>query len=312
MTALVVALASLPCVYWTHGVETKAQLDAASITRICVPAEQAERWRAAGVEATPVTAAALAARNVLPAPGIAARAGLASPTRAPWIVANGWQFQRDPAGKYAYQVPVGKAALAAAEAFAYGADALLQIDPADLGAAGAMLTFLAGLPPATPQPIADLAVVDDGSAAAGEVMNLLARRNLLFERVTAPSSRYRINVALGSRDYPTGDAADPSAFALKIRRALTDDERTLRVYGSETVIARLTGDAQRVRLHLLNYAGRDIQGLRIRLRGAYREATARVDGAGTVALQDYVAAADATEFSVPTLSTYAVIDLDRR
>ncbi|NUR55450.1 MAG: hypothetical protein HOQ29_13470, partial [Acidobacteria bacterium] len=48
------------------------------------------------------------------------------------------------------------------------------------------------------------------------------------------------------------------------------------------------------------------------LRGAYREATARVDGAGPVALQDYVAAADATEFSVPTLSTYAVIDLDRR
>ena len=312
MTALVVALVSLPCVYWTQGVETKAQLDAASITRICVPAEQVESWHAAGVEVTPLTTAEVAARDVLPPPGIVARAGLASPTRAPWIVANGWRFQRDPGAKYAYEVPPGKAALAAAEAFAYGADALLQIDPADLGAAGAMLTFLAGLPPVTLQPIADLAVVDDGSAAVGEVMNLLARRNLLFERVTAPSPRYRINVAIGSRDYPARDAADPSAFALKVRRELTDEQRSLRVYGSETVIARLTGDGQRVRLHLLNYAGRDIQGLRIRLRGVYREGTAHVDGAGTITLQDYVASADATEFSVPKISTYAVIDLDRR
>ena len=38
------------------------------------------------------------------------------------------------------------------------------------------------------------------------------------------------------------EAADPSAFALKIRRQLTDERRTLRVYGSEVVICRLTGE----------------------------------------------------------------------
>ena len=46
-----------------------------------------------------------------------------------------------------------------------------------------MLTFLEGLPAVDLPPVADLAVVDDGSAITGEVMNLLARRNLLFQVV---------------------------------------------------------------------------------------------------------------------------------
>ena len=78
-------------------------------------------------------------------------------------------------------VPAGKAALAAAEAFAYGADAVLKIDPADLASVGAMLTFLDSAAAADLPPVADFAVVDDGSAVTGEVMNLLARRNLLFQ-----------------------------------------------------------------------------------------------------------------------------------
>jgi hypothetical protein len=104
--------------------------------------------------------------------------------------------------------------------------------------------------------------------------------------------------------------ADPSTFALKIRRQLTDEQRTLRVYGSEVVICRLTGDGGRIRLHLLNYGGREIEGLRIRLRGAYRNGDAQVAGAGRLPLQDYVIAGGATEFSIPRLLTYAVIDLD--
>src|SRR5207244_4793074 len=102
----------------------------------------------------------------------------------------------------------------------------------------------------------------------------LARRNLLFQVVQAPSVRFRLNIAIGSAAYPRAEASDPSAFALKIRRQLTDEERSLRVYGSEVVIGRLTGNAQRVRLHLINDGGREIEGLRIRLRGAYREGEA--------------------------------------
>jgi hypothetical protein len=216
---------------------------------------------------------------------------------------------RNPAAKYAYTLPAGTAALAAAEAFAYGADAVLKIDPADLKSAGEMLAFLEGLPAADLPAVADFGVVDDGSPVTGEVINLLARRNLLFQVVKAPSPRFRINIAVGSAEYPRGDAGDPSAFALTIRRQLTDEQRSVRVYGSEVVICRLTGDAGRARIHLLNYGGREIEGLRIRLRGAYRGGEAHVPGAGRVALQDLVVAEGATEFSVPRLATYAVIDL---
>jgi hypothetical protein len=256
------------------------------------------------------TEADLAGREALPAPGTAPRAGLASPTRAPWIVANGWRFMRRPQTKYVYDVPAGKAALAAAEAFAYGADAAIKIDPADTRVLGETLKLLETLPSLDLPPVADLAIVDDGSPITGEVMNLLARRNLLFDVVQAPSPRFRINIRIGTPEYPREEASDPSAFALKIRRQLTDDQRALRIYGSEVVICRLTADAGRARLHLINYGARDIEGLRIRLRGAYGNGEAHVAGAGRLALQDQVVAQGATEFSLPRLTTYAVIDLE--
>jgi len=296
LTALLLLQLALPCVYSTQGVEGRATLEAAGVTRVCSDAD-------------------LASRERLETPGIVARADLASPTRSPWIVANGWRFMRQPKEKYVYDVPAAKAALAAAEAFAYGADAVVRIQNledlrGDLRGLGAMLTFLGQLPRADLTPIADLAVVDDGSAVTGEVMNLLARRNLLFEIVRSPSPRYRINIAVGSPAYPREGAADPSAFALKIRRQLTDEQRTLRVYGSEVVLCHFTGAAGRIRLHLLNYGGRDVEGLRVRLRGAYRGQDAQVAGTGRVMLEDLIVADGATEFSLPRLTTYAVVDLE--
>jgi hypothetical protein len=310
MTPLAVAaLAALPCVYWTQGVDSRATLDSAGVRRICVAPEQADAWRAMGFTVTAVSDDDLASRERLAVPGTAPRAGVASPTRSPWVVANGWRLVRQPDKRYVYEVPAGKGAIAAAEAFAYGADAVLKVDAADLPAVGAMLTFLDGLPASDLPAIADIAVVDDGSAITGEVMNLLARRNLLFQVVKAPSSGLPITIAVGSPDYPAAEAADPSAFAQKIRRQLTDERRSLRVFGSEVVICRVTGTAAQARLHLLNYGGREIEGLRIRLRGAYATGDAHVAGAGRVPLADHVVADGATEFSVPRLATYAVIDL---
>jgi hypothetical protein len=309
MTPLLAVLLSLPCVYWTQGVDTRAALQAAGIKRICVAPDRADDWRAAGFSVTPVSESELAARTALPTPGIIARAGVASPTRSPWIVASGWRFMQSPAGKYAYTVAAGKGALVLAEAAAYGADAIITIDRADVEPAGAMLSFLETLPALDLPPIADFAVVDDGSAVTAEVMNLLARRNLLFAVARAPSSRFPINVKIGDAAYPAGEAADPSQFALKIRRQLTDEQRSLRVYGSEVVICRLTGDKTRLRLHLINYGGRDIEGLRIRVRGTFRDGEAYVAGAGRVALADQVASEGATEFSIARLGTYAVVDL---
>ena len=307
--AVLILLASAPCVYWTQGIDSRPALDSAAIKRICVPPDQAEPWRRAGFTVSPVTDAEMAAREALPTPGVTARAGLASPTRSPWVVANGWRFTKAPGAKFVYTVPAGKGALAAAEASAYGADAVLKVDAADLGAVGTMLTFLDGLPAVDLPPVADLGVVDDGSPITAEVMNLLARRNLLFQVLPAPSTRFRINIVMGSAAYPREEAGDPSAFAAKIRGQLTDEQRSLRVYGSEVVICRLTGDAKQMRLHLLNYGGRDIEGLRIRVRGAFRGGEAYVAGSGRQPLQDQIVADGATEFSLPRLATYAVVDL---
>jgi hypothetical protein len=310
MTSALVVLLSLPCVYWTQGMDSRASLEAAGVRRLCVAPEQVETWRAAGFAASPLTAQELASRDALPTPGTTARAGQASPTRSPWIVASGWRFTRSPGRKYTYDLPAGKAALAAAEAFAYGADAVLKANPEDLKNTGAMLAFLEELPSLDLPPVADLAVVDDGSAITGEVMNLLVRRNLLFQVVQKPWPRFRINIVMGSPAYPLEEAADPSAFAQKIRLQLTDEQRSLRIYGSEVVICRLTGNAERIRLHLINYGGREIEGLRVRVRGVYRDGVARVSGAGRVPLQDFAVADGATEFSLPKLATYAVIDLE--
>jgi len=310
MTPLIVVLLSLPCVYWTQGIDTRARLGEAGVTQICVPPETVDGWRAAGLQVTPVSEAELASREKLAAPGIAPRPGQASATRAPWVDANGWKFARKPAGKYMYEVPAGKAALAAAETFAYGADAIMKIDPADLGKTGEMLTFIHGLPAVDLPPVADFAVVDDGSPVTGEVMNLLTRRNLLFKVVPSPDAKFPINIAMGTAAYPLAEAADPNAFALKIRRQITDERRSVRIYGSEVVICRLTSDAGRTRLHLLNYGGREIQSLRVHVRGAYRPGDAQVAGAGRVPLEDFAVADGATEFSIPRLLTYAVIDLD--
>jgi hypothetical protein len=310
MTPVVLVLiAAVPCIYWTQGIESRAALESAGIKRLCVPSDQVDIWRKAGFNVTAASDADFAAREALPVPGTTARPGVASPTRAPWIVASGWRFMRTPTGKYSYAVPTGKAALALAEAAAYGADAVVKIDPADVAPAGAMSTFVDSLPPLDLPPVADFGVVDDGSPVTAEVMNLLARRNLLFETEHTPSTRYRINVAIGSTAYPVQDATDPSGFAQKVRAQLTDEQRSLRIYGSEVVIARLTSDGKRARLHLLNYGGREIDGLRVRVRGPYRGGDAYIAGTGKATLQDQVVADGAIEFSLPKIGVYAVVDL---
>jgi hypothetical protein len=311
MTSLLLAL-SLPCLVWSAGIETAPALKEAGVVRVCVPPETADPWRAAGFDVTPLSQADLAAREAMPVPGITSQNGVASPTRSPFITANGWRFRRARGSKtaYAYDVPAGRGSMAIAEAFAYGADAAVKIDPADAKDAGTLLTFLATVPPADMPDSADIGVVDDGSPEAGEVMNLLSRRNLLYDNIKQPTARhYGVVVKLGTPEFPRADAANPSTFALKVRHKLTDDARSLRVYGSEAVIARLTGEKDRLRLHLVNYGGRIIEGLRIRVNGNFREDAAYVAGTGKVSLADITHAGGATEFSVPSMGVYAVIDL---
>ena len=307
---LLLWLAALPCLYWTQGADSAPSLKTAGIERLCVPPEGADEWRKAGFSPVAVSEADLAVRDPLLVPGIKPRTDRASATRSPWVDANGWRFVRHPEGQYVYEdLPAGRAAQAAAEAYAYGADAVLKIDPADLESLGRMMTFLSQLPANELPDVADLAVVDDGSGPLGEVLNLLVRRNLFFRIVKAPDPSFRVNVRLGTKEYPMKEAGEPSALALKIRRQLTDEARALRLFGNEAVIARLTGDGTRLRLHLLNYGGRDIEGLRLRIRGERPEGEMHVPGGGRVALPERTVVDGGTEYTLPRLGPYGVVDV---
>lgn len=302
----------LPLIYWAQGIETAPALKQAGIEQIAVPPDRLEDWRKAGFEAVAVSLPQLEEREKLFEPRVVGRADVASATRRPWIANNGWRFVRNPSGRFIYDLSekgAGKAVLAAAEAFAYQADTVLKIDPADLAAVGKALAFLRDLPSASLPPVADIGLIDDGSAATGEVMNLLVRRNLLFNLVSAPTPQFRVNIKLGSKEYPKTDAADPSEFAQKVRRQLGDENRSLRIYGTEVVIARLTGDRQRVRLHLLNYSGREVDSPRVRLRGQYQRGELRILGIEKSSFEDFVIADGATEFTLPKLGVYAWIEL---
>lgn len=300
----------LPLVYWGQGIETTAVLKQAGIEQIAVP-DQLETWRKAGFNVIAVSQQELEQREKLFVPRTAGRADVASATRRPWIDSNGWRFVRKPAGKFYYDLTekgAGRAALAAAEAFAYQADAILKIDPADLAATGKMLAFLRTLPSASFAPVADIGLIDDGSPATGEVMNLLTRRNLLFRLVPAASPQFRVNIKLGSKEYPMTEASDPSAFAQKVRQQLGDENRSLRIYGTEVVISRLTSDGARAQLHLLNYSGRQVDSLRVRLRGKYGKGELKAFGV-EAKVEDFVVAEGATEFTIPKMGVYAMIEL---
>jgi hypothetical protein len=247
-------------------------------------------------------------------PGVQYRPNEASATSSPWIDANGWQILRAPGRTFAYSVKGQTAALAAAEAFAYGADAFISADAPGADAFGRMLEFLKTVPAADLAPVADFGVVDDGSDEAGELLNLLTRMNLLYRIEKNPDRSFHLNVRLGTKEYPREEAQDPSDTAHKIRSQIGDDKRSLRVYGSEVVIARLVGGPRRARLFLLNYAGRPVLGLRVRVRGAYSKGELRASGVADAHLQDWTPAdrtegGPAAEFTVPELRAFAVIDL---
>lgn len=243
----------------------------------------------------------LAGYEKVPTPGVEMRENIASATRSPWVNSNVWRFARLKGRPVFYAAQKGQAILSMAEAFAWDVEARVRPDPADLDKVSAMLAFLkhAGAGPSTV--LANIGFMDDGSAQAGEAMNLLARRNLLFRVVAAPDPNLDLNIR------PTADS-NASEFAAMVRAKLTDEKRLLRVYGSDVVLGRLTGDASKARLHLVNYGGRKIEGLRVRVRGHYKTAGLRTAGSSEAA-GDIVVSGGAIELSIPSMETYAVVDL---
>ena len=241
-------------------------------------------------------------RIKLVTPGTDRRVMVASATTAPWVNGNGWRIRRTPGGEFFYELPAGAAPLAAAEAFAYGAKAAaLKIDPADVDPLGKMLEFLQSIPARDLPDVADFGFIDDGSDNAGELLNLLTRRNLLYKIERAPDPSLRLNVK--------PDEDNPYLFAAKVRERLTDEGRSLRIYGSEVVLCRMQANAHQARIHLLNYNLRNKpDGARLRIKGVWPRS--KLYGSSEP-LKDYVAADGFTEFSLPPFATYVVVDLDR-
>jgi hypothetical protein len=100
----------------------------------------------------------------------------------------------------------------------------------------------------------------------------------------------------------------------RIRANLTDERRALRIYGTSVVVARLTQAPDHLRLQLLNYGsarGTRVGAFRVRLLDRYSKAQLHsFDRPGDKQL-DYDLESSATEFTVPGLKAYAVIDLFR-
>jgi len=247
-------------------------------------------------------------------PKVLYRANEASATRAPWLQANGWRILRSPGRTFVYRVKGPSAALAAAEAFAFGARALISTDAPGEAAFAPMLEFLKALPAAEAAPVADFGVIDDKTDVSAELLNLLTRSNLLYKIERMPDPALKINVRLGTPDYPLEEAKNPGMMSHKIRAQLGDDNRSLRIYGSETVVARLLTGSAGARVMLLNYSGRPVLGLRVRVKGVYSKGELRAFGLdvskGAAKPTDWTSDATGTEFTVPELRSFAVIDLN--
>jgi hypothetical protein len=257
----------------------------------------------------------------VPNPGIRFQANESQATTAPWIDSNAWRFHRGIRKANYTKLPPGSAPLAAAEAFAFHVDAILNPDQADVPELAKFLRFVKNNERPPLPAMANIGIVDDHSPAMEEVLNMLTRRNLLYRVVAAPEKRLDITVQLGAKDFPKDSALDPSDFAARVRAKLGDDRRLVRLYGASTIIAHLTGDGTHARLYLLNYGGRGgrgqgggggVQSLRIRVLGRYRPSSFAAYGATPDAkLTDIENPGNnTTEFSLPAFSICAAIDLD--
>lgn len=307
---MLLALAVLPGLLWDQSPSTAKDLVAAGVVKIEVPAARFKAWR--HVTQPQVESVDVRDAVKVPPPSVQYRMNIASATNSPWLVQNGWRFLRNPKGRFLYEVQGPRAALAAAEAFCYGAAALVHPDRDGLKPLAEMLEFLRSLGDSGP-PVADFGFVDDGSPTAGEVMNLMVRENLLFRPLAKPDPSLSLTVQLGTKDFPVEDAKNPGMMAHEVRAKLTDDKRSIRIYGSQVVVARLTTLPNGVRVHLLNYAGaeRKVDGLRVRVLGSYPNHRAAAAGIPNIELLDCTTDATGTEFTLPELKTYAVVDLTR-
>jgi hypothetical protein len=307
---LLLFAAALPALFWDGAPATAPALREAGIQQIYVAPAAAAEWHIDGISAQPADLQSVA--RLLP-PKVDYRADQASASRSPWVNLNAFRFLRQPEGRFYYETTGAQSALAAAEAFMFGSPALIKTDAAGLKPLAEMLGFLKTVDAVAQRVVADIGFIDDGTPVAGEVLNLLVRDNLLVKLIPAADRALKLNVKLGTKEFPAEDAKNPGAMAHIIRASLTDEKRSLRLYGSAVVVGRITGQGNAARLELINYdtAARKVNGLRVRVLGRYSKYKLAAVASPGLELLDFQPLADATEFTLPELKSFAVIDLSR-
>lgn len=238
----------------------------------------------------------------VPAPGVRYRMNMATATTAPWIDSNLWRYRRKPDEKYLCDVK-GKpaAALAMVEGFVAGVNLALDTTPEQKADYDRMGAFLQALPAGPKQAWTNFTISDDGTFQAGEVMNLLSRRNLLYKIVPAAKADFKLE-----------KPANPYEYVLDLRDKFGDDKRAFRLFGSELTVAEVAREGRKVRIHLLNYGSRPVDTLRLRVRGGYTEASAKahIYGSDNARLTEWQRDGAFTEFTLTALPLYGVIDLE--
>lgn len=300
---LALMLTSLPGLLWSQRPASEPVLVKAGITEIAVAAADAGAWSKSSVKAAPVDAARLVK---LDEPGVDYKLGQAGATAAPWINSNLWRMLREAESAFVME-PARKALpVAMAEAEAAGVQVYFRVRAEDLDVFAAMLAFLKSVDEPGLAGRANFAVVDNGSNEAGEVMNLLARRNLQFQPVKRRQAGYDLTIELGKAPFTSEDPYEVAGLA---RSKLGDARRLVRLYGSETTLVRLTGDAKHTRVHLLHYGGEKVEGIRVRVQGQFSRGVLAAPGRTPAALEERTDDGAGVEFTIPLLETYAVADL---
>jgi len=309
----VLLAAAIPGVFWAGDPAAATELRSAGVERIYAPPGQNEAWQKQGIRVLPETE--LKGFTAVPPPKTQMRADVAAATSIPWVDANGWRYNRGLQRAFYSSLPRGSAALAAAEAHAYGVDAVVAPDAADLPAFRAMVAFLAKAGGQRLPVMANIGVMDDGSPTLGEVLNLLGRRNLLY-RVLKESEKENAKgldlvVRVGSKEFPAEAAQNPNDFAARVREKLTDEKRLLRIYNSYTVIGHLTGAGSKARLYLLNYGRNPAKDVHLRILGSYARVHVMDSTDPSLQHTDFSLHRGGTEFTIPAIQTYTIIDLEK-
>lgn len=303
---ILLLLAVIPSLLWDDSPQSAPVLEKAGIREIATTGDAAA-WSGTKIRATQVDASKFVK---LESPGVDYQMGRGGATAAPWITLNLWQQLKNRNETYVYDVTGPATAIAVAEAYVSGTKCYLRVKKDDLENFAAATRFVREIDgPALP-PRANFGLVDTGSADLEEVMNLLIRRNLLFEPVKSAADWKGMTVRIGTPEYSTEMASDPYKFAAVIRSRIGDDRRLVRIYGGDTTVVRLFGTERHARLHLIQYGRNPIVGMRVRVLGRYPRVVAAVAGKRVAALEDVTADDTATEFTLPEFRSYAVVDLD--